>query len=271
MRHVEPPVQRALGALRAVRDQHAVGQREHRRGHRDLQLARRLLVRRVEAREPVPAVLVLALRPRLHRLVGIAVVGRREVEPAPRRRRGTRPRSRARRALGTSTRSFLPSWRKPAGLPLTLTFSISSSTASSSTTFVPVAITAQRSVAVPATVRLRRVDLEHERDVLDVDDAVGRVTRPGSGKRKLASHARVISSTSECANACRDPLPRLPGCSPSRSRTTAGRSRARRSRSRARPRPCRPRRASRTAGHRRRGSSPRASSCRRSAETSGNA
>jgi hypothetical protein len=48
----------------------------------------------------------------------------------------------------------LPSWRNAAGLPLTVTFSIVSSTASSSTVLAPAAIMAARNVAVPLTVCL---------------------------------------------------------------------------------------------------------------------
>ena len=46
-----------------------------------------------------------------------------------------------------------------------------------------------RNVAVPCTDALRRIDFEHERDVLDVDDAIGRVSGTGPGKGELAGHS----------------------------------------------------------------------------------
>ena len=49
-------------------------------------LRRLLLARMVEARDPVARIFVLALRPHLHRLVGVRLVRRDEVQPDPRRR-----------------------------------------------------------------------------------------------------------------------------------------------------------------------------------------
>ncbi len=85
VRHGLPPVvrARAIGVLAPLHEA-AVGEREPARGHGREHLGRRLLVREVEAGEPVARVLVLALRPDLARAVRVALVRQDEVEPAPR-------------------------------------------------------------------------------------------------------------------------------------------------------------------------------------------
>jgi MoxR-like ATPase len=84
VRHVELEVLRAGGAGAAIADQDAVRPRGEVRRDGHLDFAGGLLVRGVEAREPVARVLVLALGPDLHALAGVALVGPDEVQAAAR-------------------------------------------------------------------------------------------------------------------------------------------------------------------------------------------
>src|SRR5579875_2575303 len=66
------------------RNQRTVRDRRETRRRRDDYFAGRFIVRIVIARKPIAAVFILALRPRLDRLVGIGGIGPDEIESAPR-------------------------------------------------------------------------------------------------------------------------------------------------------------------------------------------
>src|SRR3954452_1559828 len=85
MRYVVAEMKAFSFAVLALRHQLAVGQDGHRRRDAGDHLARRLLVRMIEAGEPAAVVLVLPLRPALERTLRIGLVGMDEIEPAPRR------------------------------------------------------------------------------------------------------------------------------------------------------------------------------------------
>jgi hypothetical protein len=195
VRHVEPPVQRAPLALGAVAHEHAVRQREQVRRHGDRDLRRRLLVRRVDAREPVPRVLVLALGPRLERLPGVPLVGPDEVEAAPRRAAVRDPEDelaagveRARQ-LDAQPAAVVAERRGLAGggdrIDLELDrVELDAARARRGHRAAQRGGARQRALA--------RIDGELEREVPDDDDPIGRELRAGAGERELTGHrARV--------------------------------------------------------------------------------
>ncbi len=198
VRDVELPVQRALRAGSLVGDQRAVRQREHRRGDGDLDLARGLLVRCVEAREPVARVFVLALCPRLRRLRRIASVGPHEVQAATRRalvidrddKLGTGGGGRG--ELDAQLLAVMTVRRRLAADGDLVDRQL----LASSVIVLVAAIAAARSVAVPATVRLigstsstsARCSMSTTRSAAGKDEKCG--------EREFAGHAARLYVTS---------------------------------------------------------------------------
>ncbi len=198
VRDVELPVQRALGAGRLVGDQRTVRQREHRRRHGDLDLARRLLVRRVEAREPVARVFVLALRPHLHRLLRIAVIGSDEVQAATRRtlvvdrdhELGSCGGGRGQ--LDAQLLAVVPERRVLATDRDLLDHELDGIERDRLGCRRDRDRAQRRGAGHRA---LPRVDVEHERDVLDIDDAIRRESGTSAGERKVARHRATLAES----------------------------------------------------------------------------
>ena len=77
-------MQSSAFAYRVVRDQVAVGKGEHAAWHGDHDFAGRFFVGRIETREPVTRIFILALAPDLPWLAGVAGIRRDEVQATAR-------------------------------------------------------------------------------------------------------------------------------------------------------------------------------------------
>ncbi len=190
VRHVEPPVHGALRAGGRIGDERTVRQREHRSGHGRDDLARRFLVWRIEAREPVARVLVLALGPGLGRFRRVAVVGGGEVQAAPRRSAignieyelvADRERGRLDAQLATIMAVGRLLAVRVHALDLELDRIELDRRGRRQRGRTQGRGAGDRACA--------RIDLDLEQDVKDVDDAVRSELRLRAGKSKLASHA----------------------------------------------------------------------------------
>jgi hypothetical protein len=194
--HVEPPMRGAARADHPIADQDAVGQRGPRRRHGGDHLAGRLLVGAVDAREPVARVLVLALGPRHRRLVGIAGIGRGEVQPAARLGRVVD------RELGPGAGGQRGLRRDPQPTAVARPprrGAVDADRGDGQLDGVEGELGdrrgegADRDRGGPGHRRGRRIEGQRDPVVLDVEGPVGGVARPGAGQRKLAAHAPTVA------------------------------------------------------------------------------